>query len=1855
MAPPKTKPQDQDTSAIKIEGTPVSPNRPGLGELEIKRRAKVKALALGYVNSGMTAGEAAQKAYNEVLVQEGKESARSRDIIAGEEEVKNIENTRNRFIRERGEALKLQGIPEAQAQSAAEKEFEESYLQPAQRPYGKIGETGTPEGLLGALPSAAPPKGLPRVAGEKAATLGEALRPQTSLPTTVETQLELSYDKQLVKDEAKRLVDGGMAPGPAAQEAYKKFGPGSPLQKEGTRIAEPARAKPAIAGTGPNWEDFSKKLQDAGTSIEEAGNLTSAAQSAYDVKVEELQKKYTAEGKVTPDNLAEIAFEESIAEINAIPQAIKNKSDYITDYKMQGPNDPLFLAFSQQIKKGEGVPRLTLAQSKYIQEQARLGRKKVEERLRKEYENKPLYSSETEAVEGIRGGGRATSRRELVGADKDQKIAEMAAAEVETPWWSDPKEVERRLAEPEKFVTPGVVQSETAFGTQQETTVGYLLRAGLLVPNAVAGYLFPKLFTGDKETSEAVEELRRKARPEAYKDSPILLNIAEGRGFVGEAAEVSKLTGIDQLPILGSITAGDIYTAGAFGADILDPTLDVMSGLYRGGRTAVDVARAGKLIGLEGVGKIAAKEGAKAAVKGAAKEWGPTNLFFKDKIQPGDVRLLLSDEVAKKVANDVFDSTGARRALPAGAPQIAREVESSLNALDNYLAKTVGEGAPLSKSALTDALSESAARNPYVLRRIAEVEEAVRLRRAGSIAPDVIANSKLTDARKLLNADDAVYKEVQKSLLRQAARKEVFKATGDTALQNGIIAVTKSTYATADVANKILDEVAKSDLMRTFIPKITKEPTRGSKLVAGIGEGRGRQSRIVDGYKIDSATSDSIVNLVRESTRRGAISLPEAEALIDSLKANREFIASTDVRRIIDAQVDFTAQKYKIARAKDIAETSPTVAKEIGTPLQVRDFSNPGLRKFISEYGGNRPPSEPGLLPGQREIVESVVGELGKMDVKLRDDINSLLTDENVRALYGIPPGASLTRKQLIGYLILGPLGKRDPGRTNRILKLAMDNIIRSKTTKADIFDMFKGFKTDEVSDVWSSLKNPRNPFGRSGRGQVEDLISRANGAFMRDPGDYQNIVQNLERDMRGLLADEANLKVDRNSIVEPPKKDVSNERLIASYYASESNRIMQEAIKKVVLEDAGLLNERYNALSRTIKSALPDGSADFADAINNYIRLSTENPRFLQQESSKILDEVIGARIGSSLSAFDEGELLSEISDIAERVMKTNGIKRAEDFTGSVARMVNQAVEGNYMANLQAAVGSNVAEQIVGALQSGGAQALERGLAEALTDDKTIASVASGIWNGLTEAWYTLVLTAAPRFHGANIVGAPEVIYSTTGKVISPLPIPGTSTFDAAMIMKRAGGPQGGKVAVKDRAGRTYTNNEIYKAILEGGGESLNKADIPSIAARAALIQIQEGSTGASRRLLDKVINSPSSEDMMYRMAVALEELRDGRTLESATKLARAALYDKGTITEGEKGLQRAIMFYSFMRNNFVNFMKNLTQPEGWKRILNVAKTKRGVEAIFLQGMTEDEKKYLPETAAQRIVLGKGNDFGEKGNIIATPGLSTFSAIEVFTKLLALDKNYGIDLITSRAVALAKDADGSSVEKIPPEHVFILKNISEIVGADPTTVMSWLAGEKIVPLRSKDPDAVEGLVYPLLSEDARKRYSLAVTALSFIGVNRLINDIPNSVRAPGGKVATALSNDNVGYGLSGLYAAGFLTPLKTLSAESQRLRALANSTKAGKELLKDIDQALTNDALAGAPADTQEMTKQKEQQTQIMKSAKIRAPKTKEQRQMDIRNEIQSLQMKSMMDPSRFDSVYKPKIEALMKEYNAL
>jgi hypothetical protein len=183
-----------------------------------------------------------------------------------------------------------------------------------------------------------------------------------------------------------------------------------------------------------------------------------------------------------------------------------------------------------------------------------------------------------------------------------------------TPWYLDEELKKEYLANPEAYKQEGFFADTDIYGGTSETTASWLLRSALILPNAVAGVVTPLLFEGTALTEEGrenralIEEEKRKRRPEAYKDSPILYNISQNRGFTGEGIETADIMGLE------GIQKG-LYIAGTFGADLLDPTFDIAKGAFAGVKAAKNQYKAiGALKSLSPTQSARLKAAAKAGL-----------------------------------------------------------------------------------------------------------------------------------------------------------------------------------------------------------------------------------------------------------------------------------------------------------------------------------------------------------------------------------------------------------------------------------------------------------------------------------------------------------------------------------------------------------------------------------------------------------------------------------------------------------------------------------------------------------------------------------------------------------------------------------------------------------------------------------------------------------------------------------------------------------------------------------------------------------------------------------------------------------------------------------------------------------------------------------------------------------------------------------------------------------------------------------------------------------------------------------------------------------------------------------------
>jgi hypothetical protein len=129
---------------------------------------------------------------------------------------------------------------------------------------------------------------------------------------------------------------------------------------------------------------------------------------------------------------------------------------------------------------------------------------------------------------------------------------------------------------------------------------------------------------------------------------------------------------------------------------------------------------------------------------------------------------------------------------------------------------------------------------------------------------------------------------------------------------------------------------------------------------------------------------------------------------------------------------------------------------------------------------------------------------------------------------------------------------------------------------------------------------------------------------------------------------------------------------------------------------------------------------------------------------------------------------------------------------------------------------------------------------------------------------------------------------------------------------------------------------------------------------------------------------------------------------------------------------------------------------------------------------------------------------------------------------------------------------------KVSPEHLAFL----------PKETIDAIAGEKVVPELAApgDSTAIDGYIYPLKSERAQRRYNLFISMTEYLGVSRLMTDIPRIFGAKGTPV------DVAGAGKAA-YAIAMMSPMKVLSKEKTALYNTIAQTAEGRKMLKEVEK----------------------------------------------------------------------------------
>jgi hypothetical protein len=622
---------------------------------------------------------------------------------------------------------------------------------------------------------------------------------------------------------------------------------------------------------------------------------------------------------------------------------------------------------------------------------------------------------------------------------------------------------------------------------------------------------------------------------------------------------------------------------------------------------------------------------------------------------------------------------------------------------------------------------------------------------------------------------------------------------------------------------------------------------------------------------------------------------------------------------------------------------------------------------------------------------------------------------------------------------------------------------------------------------------------------------------------------------------------------------DILRETGIDNIWASLPKRITGDVSSRVpdALRGGGINIDRFSELMSSRGETWNRVSDPFDPSLTKYekIRAYTGDPQTI-----KLLND---------MDARDLNILLSHVEDTVSTWLKSVGMNSGKS-PGQITREFRQILSSpDIFQRARLVLGDDIAQQLSSRLKEVGEGSIETLMRQELLDlaksgtfSRKLYLFFRSLLQGVQSTFYTLVLTMAPRFHGANIIGAPSLLYSTTGRILDP-----SDVLDTMKVF----GKSDDTLIFTDTLGRPWRVGDLKRTLGEGVGETVQSLALPRTGLSALKGALDDKSVGSVKRAWSFVNDLAQREDSFFRMSQGIRVLKEGRSPNEARELARRSLYDVGDIRDWEKKIQGLTLFYAFTRNNFVNLLKNLTSPSGWKRISRPIALKRGVGAQAQ--MTREERENPPPFATTRAILGV--ESGPKGEPIymTTASDTTLSALELLGEIITgqFPEILGRMLAPMNKMLIGIE-DDREFYTVPPEHVYIINKLSDSMTSSEedsrdlaSQIVSALVGSPVVPRRGGEGEPP--WVWDLVTSEQRGSYKLKMQLLSLAGATRLLSDIPKTMGAPGTSTEGSGLTDTFAGQLAFLGA--LVNPIKGTSAQKRAIRELRDRNSLALEQIR--------------------------------------------------------------------------------------
>ena len=1596
------------------------------------------------------------------------------------------------------------------------------------------------------------------------------------------------------------------------------------------------------------------------------------------------------------------ALEEAFVSLSDIAIKIGDKDTYLKAPDQVGSGDPWIRAFSKQVDVGEGVPDLSEAQRQFLNSRTERAKQKQVASRSKETTEVVVLADGTEMPREIYDIqirqqpelGEPVSTKQVLKTES-QLRKEVDEAEP-TPWWLTDKAGEIK-ADPEKFETFGYFTTETPFGTKKETTGSWILRSAMSPMNAAAGALAEVIYDFGP-----LEEAREEARPEGFKDSPILLNVAEGRGMFGEAKEAAELAGLspENLPVLYYTTL-----AGGFAGDLLDPSLDAAKAVGVAGRASVqnlrgvnavygtlDTARAGRA--LKDAGKLGVNDFLDSHLLAS---------YVTRRFEAGDVRGIISRNVTEemniatladelafegKTADELVEAlTPAQRKTPFGKKLIDEINKAPESALDEILDVAIREDDLLTEAINTskrlDDFAEAGGSGAIGSIRRKDLQRALgSLAKIDPAVASVFKGGRSLGLGKIVStlAEESPesFRRLKTLLNYDLASKRVAKATKDISGlgDQSVVAITHNTWASKTDAKKILETVKQTDLgkLAQSLDEVELIVTnRGaisnptSRLPRGLDQPIKTTPRVLPAYKLDNKSVETILETASDLQRQAKMDGITYNQIITDIRNSRG-ITIENFRKLIDAEIDLVAEGLaatagaQVTRARDLARLSIGEQLDFLQPLESRSFSRTAWRKLTEKLTG-RTPKTSTLSLGQRQLLDKARTKISSLDVTLRKDVQRLAKDAEMQRAYGIikegEDAIPLTRQEALGYLIVGPeraVGDIDELlRVRAVLEAIVDDMFYTKTTKENIFDLFTGTKVQQNSKVFTSAGMDK--LGPELDALADEIINNPSKFWENADKaiDFarKEVIDGVEPDLLRYSKDEI------TSVVDNSKGKIPAEVQLAAYYRTEAQKVADEVVSDLINTEIGkgrlavqdafspafrkeMIDVMEEQFGGGVLGAAPALGQDVsARAIKNRLTatLSDEGGVVSATDIHEVLGNKTRMPLTEVVRAMQDPKFVSVMEtyfevadDIANGIIRRNNLENTEVGMIQAERLIDDLTdaEGEAGQQLRVLFGDDVASQLQDDLRKGfeGTRdqlllALERKYSGKATDQ--VLNVLDKTKTGIENLRYSLILNARPRFHGANLLTGADIYYGTTGRLPDPRDI-----FEGAKVLRNK---NPNAIIFTDPSGRAYTSGELNEILETATGRSVYRTAAPSANVDRMLDFLDERGIGDKLTGADKLSANllptrakdlaeafkdlPQSEDLLYRYAALKSALREGRSIEDATALARKSMFDIGDIDaaalpqgikKAEANFRRLALFYGFQRNSLMNAIKNLSSAGGLKRIVKAKRFKDNTEAMLVDDETSE---FSPSYAQTRIILNKldWKPEEDKSLILTSPPLQSLDAIYTLAEVLKGEPQGiigGFIRPEFKAALGIEDKFSRELDEVPPEHINILKLTTDNPADAINYLLTGFGAEPVGGFENKDGR----LVIPLNTPKQKKAYRLFMDTMSGVGLSAPITDFSRTFLPEDTKVG-AMGGGALG---QAAFATAAVTPMTYLSPEKQAYYDRLSRLRSLQQMVSSVKGSeAERQAVDVTPEEKEQMDKVVDKKKQI--SIKKKTAPTKVQR----------------------------------------